>query len=108
MTRLRMLHYPGHDLPPKWDGHPVRWLAWQKPMWTTLIFHSEDPAERCAACQKVTHKHTAKGITEDGKHLVAERCSCGHDTVFDLHTGELWELEASDYGDAGSYPDTLW
>lgn len=43
--------------------------------------------------------------------LVAFRCpGCGADRVHDERTGETWDLDASDYGDAGSVEvtGTLW
>lgn len=43
--------------------------------------------------------------------LVAFRCTgCGADRVHDERTGETWDLDASDYGDAGSVEvlDSLW
>jgi hypothetical protein len=35
------------------------------------------------------------------------RCTgCGLDQVTDLETGEVWDLDPSDYTDTGSWPDT--
>jgi len=35
--------------------------------------------------------------------LDAFRCpDCHHDVVSDMQTGEVWDLDLSDYGDAGS------
>jgi hypothetical protein len=35
--------------------------------------------------------------------LHAQRCQdCGHDTVYDFRTGEVWDLDESDYGPDGS------
>ena len=37
------------------------------------------------------------------RDLHASRClDCGHDTVVDLRSGEVWDLDPSDYGPEGS------
>lgn len=37
--------------------------------------------------------------------LAVIRCpGCGLDEVTDIETGEVWDLEASDYTDTGSWP----
>lgn len=38
--------------------------------------------------------------------LRARRCpGCGLDQVMDIETGETWDLDEADYGDAGSWAD---
>lgn len=41
--------------------------------------------------------------------LMAFRCpDCAHDTVLDIETDEVWELDETDYGDDGSADPRLW
>ena len=125
------------DLPPRWDGVPVTWGAWSEGV-TTLIHHAPAEALACHKCGAVDERAIAWGSrppatetilspvekrTRSGRgyvnyehvpawpvrDLFAARCRhCGHDTVTDERTGDVWELDAEDYTTEGSTsPDTL-
>jgi hypothetical protein len=94
-----------HDLPPRWDGQPVTWGDWSIEAPTTLVFHMGPEAFACPRCGTVEHQPLrCRGRYADiGGLLTATRCPhCAHDQVYDFETGELYDLEASDYGDEGS------
>lgn len=100
-----------HDLPPAWDGVPVTWRPWQTGR-STLVFHVRNAELACRACGLLDEDLTAVGIIDldiprNGwrPRLHAHRCrGCGRDQVHDLDTDEMWDLDATDYGDAGSVP----
>lgn len=98
-----------HDLPPKWDGHPVAWQPWTD--WhdnTTAAYHREPPVEVCEYCGHRGPRVICHGIAErpDGRiyaRLTANRCpDCKHDQVLDFTTETTWDLGPEDYGDDGS------
>lgn len=113
-----------HDLPPRWDGLPVEWGAWDD---TGRAFMCPPPKpQRCTQCGSErprlinvgrlwTDPATAPpaiGRTRlrQGRHLVgvisAFRCpDCGHDSVLD-HLGGDWDLDETDYTDDGSWDVT--
>lgn len=108
----------GHDLPPRWDGHPITWSGWQEPLTTTWDLHhtAQDSCESCGhhgnppsnlgtihrtltALDGRATRHTTITAT-----LCAYRCpACHLDTVVDLTTSEAWILDESDYHDEGSH-----
>lgn len=111
-----------HDLPPKWDERRVEWDGWEPTPYTTYELHAG--VEPCPACQLVfptlstvgtVHRRTT---TEDGRNgnvialqrgplrdLYARRClNCNIDQVYQMSTGQLWQLDSRDYGDEGSMP----
>lgn len=119
---------PEHDLPPRWDGHEVRWTRWVDQPMTTLRLHHGDAAA-CPECGSHEEPRTSRGtllvhapdVVRFGRtrHVpgtapadpfelrgrpVASRCpDCENDQVTDTETGEVWELDADDYTDAGSW-----
>jgi hypothetical protein len=120
-----------HDLPPKWDGRAVLWEGWSD----QLVAHvCPPPKERevCAACGSLARAVVNRGLLAhrrgttlavlDG-HLRAHRpgkvgywvlyawrCpGCKQDVVWDVRRDEWWDLDFTDYGDAGSAdPDGRW
>lgn len=113
-----------HDLPPMWDGHPVRWGPWERATPAFMcalndIGRSEPvpPAcQRCGAIQTVDIVATGRVLSSitgpsgqpcDGTPLAAltaVRCGdCGHDTVHNIVAGQTWDLSLADYTDGGSY-----
>lgn len=98
-----------HDLPPRWDGHPVQWGEW-KPMPDVTIC-PPPKADKCVKCGSTEAANQARGVRQDfanvrrllGGDLIAMRCPrCDHDVVWDLATNEWWDLDDSDYQDGGS------
>ncbi|MGW9020671.1 hypothetical protein ACWGOE_04205 [Leucobacter chromiiresistens] len=53
------------------------------------------------------HRHGAFGNEWERRgmrNFRATRCGwCGHTTVFTMHDEQSWELDETDYGEAGSY-----
>ena len=103
-----------HDLPPRWDGHPVEWLGWQS---ETKIFICPPPKpEPCTHCGSIANRAMNRGIITftglprigskrypNRLHIWAFRCNeCKADQVWD--TEQMWELDPTDYQDEGSWP----
>lgn len=115
-----------HDLPPRWDGRPVVWQGWTAP----IVFMCSIPERACAECGSRRDPSLNAGLVGDSPdltraavkrnddairfhrrmaparigwiRLTAFRCpDCGHDVVVD-DEGTAWDLEPSDYTDAGS------
>ncbi len=127
MTDLALVH----DLPPRWDGYPVVWRGWQgvpvimchRPvndrcvvcggdkdpsLNTGLVGESTDMTQRDvraddAAARLANRSGVIRHHRRSWVRLTAFRCpDCGHDQVDD---GEhMWDLDQSDYTDAGSWP----
>lgn len=110
-----------HDLPPLWDGRPVQWSDWTDQggmeARTTLVFHVPADHWACTGCgwirdtelRAVGTLMPGNGVTDLYPHvrLVVRRCpGCHLDEVTDLDTGQVWDLDDTDYGHAGSWPDT--
>lgn len=116
-----------HDLPPRWDGHPVAWdpEGWKTPDMQPHICHireegstplREDPdfLGVCPGCGMSTQTSMRRGrITTDLGDwiLYVFRCTrCGHDQVTEhaaTATGwSCWDLDPDDYTDTGSYERT--
>lgn len=95
-----------HDLPPRWDGHPIDWTGWQSPTRSSAAYHA--PPDACESCgiedsQPKMNIGTIRDVSGGGK-LVAFRCSeCGNDVVWDWSTNAWWDLDPTDYSDEGSY-----
>lgn len=114
-------HAREHDLPPKWDGHPVEWEGWRH-LDSPIICPPPKDLGTCARCGSLTpllHNVGMRRIAYDDNvirvgvarqlpretkaALTALRCpDCLHDTVVDLWLGEVWDLDPTDYGDQGS------
>ena len=125
---------PVPDMPPKWDGVPVKWSEWSN-VRTTLALHAKPETLACRECGTVDESMVCFGTrpppegapelvpvqrrTRSGKpyqsvefnparpvrDLWAYRCRhCGHDQVEDKRTGELWDLGPEDYTAEGSTP----
>ncbi|WP_102158706.1 hypothetical protein [Zhihengliuella halotolerans] len=125
------------ELPPKWDGVPVRWGRWSAHR-TTLPLHSKPNDLVCHECGAVDERMINFGTRPPApgamftvpryrpgrkigvvgrvpawavRDLIAFRCRhCRHDQVHDQRTGDVWDLDGSDYGPEGSTEsrDTLW
>lgn len=121
---LQLVHSRTHDLPPLWDGRRVDWSEWKEVDPGSLAFHSPADAFACTGCgwipdaqlRAVGRVHPKPGATFTVHEtevpawpvavLAARRCTgCGLDQVTDLDTGEVWDLDPSDYTDAGSWPE---
>lgn len=128
-----------HDLPVSWDGLPVTWGPWHSGRSSLeLHLRPADIACRsCGLIESplvaAGTVHPLPGDTVEGEEvvtlpsgrthrravtvpagprlaLVAFRCpGCHHDQVYDERTDETWDLDPSDYGEAGSSPEgALW
>lgn len=111
-----------HDLPPRWDGAPVEWGGWTSEGVVFICPPIGQPL--CAVCGSTTPRLVSHGIRtipydenvvpvgvarlqahETRRRMVAHRCpDCRHDTVWDQETDQVWDLDATDYGDDGSHP----
>lgn len=96
-----------HDLPPLWDGEPVEWREWRDEPVMFICTRGRrkqpDPPKRCARAAG-TARETTQGLIGGLVRLHVVRCchDCCQDTVLDLETNEVWDLDDTDYGDAGS------
>lgn len=129
-----------HDLPPRWDGRAVTWGPWQhvRSSLAFHVPIHEQACTACGLIDEpltaggTVHPMPGETVTStevrrlpSGRMyrrdkavpahsllaLCAFRCpGCGADRVHDKRTGETWDLDPSDYGDAGSVEitDTLW
>ena len=103
------------DLPRRWDGREIKWGGWGKRLRTSLDFTSS-PA--CEGCSSATSLRQATGWwmghhngpfgneweRRGMRNFHATRCGwCGHTTVFTMHDEQSWDLDETDYGEAGSY-----
>jgi hypothetical protein len=109
-----------HDLPPLWDGQAVQW-----PPWTdeggfagrgSLVFHVTDDQWACTGCGWIrdTDMRAVGTLMPDGatgfprRRFLVRRCpGCRLDQVTDISTGEVWDLDETDYGDTGSWLDDM-
>lgn len=118
-------------LPVAWDDLPVRWQPAEVP---GPVFVCPPPKPTpCAGCRQPTQPVASwRGLVEQPvpaywrrdpstgrpRHWTASsrvlarlrltRCACGHDVVVDLETDEVWDLDETDYGPAGSvHPDQV-
>ncbi|ORW08081.1 MULTISPECIES: hypothetical protein [Mycolicibacter] len=115
-----------HDLPPRWDGLAVQWGDWRPPLEVFVCPPPRAP-QCCTRCGDTrppamnvgriwTDPATAPPAISRarllaGRQLVgvmtAFRCPhCGHDTVLGPD-GELWDLDATDYTDDGSWNNAV-
>lgn len=102
------------ELPPLWDGHPVKWGSWEKHITTSLQF-SIAGAGDCDSCGLSSSLWDATGWWADLKlggewerrgmrNFHATRCGwCGNTTVYTFHDDQSWKLDETDYGASGSY-----
>lgn len=121
MTDL-FTHAREHDLPPKWDGYPVEWEGWVQEPHAFICPPPKDlgACGECGSLERRLHSRGTRRIAYDdnvvrlGKGrlqhremqatLSALRCpDCHHDTVVDLWTAEVWDLDPTDYGENGSH-----
>lgn len=110
-----------HDLPPKWDGHPVEWEGWRDSIDVFICPPPRDrePCEACGCIGKPVMNsgtvtvHWPDSVTAIGRTRLRERVSrsrltvfrctqCRHDTVLDHNTDQWWDLDYTDYGPDGS------
>ena len=108
-----------HDLPPRWDGHPVQWGPWEPAGHRgTLFICPPMPPAPCPRCGSTSANATARGhvtitLTDTtnsvapaqgvGGVLIATRCpDCRFDTVTEIG-GDVWELDPNDYTEEGSW-----
>lgn len=100
-----------HDLPPRWDGRKVTWQPWREQPLVFLCGPRASGRTHCTSCRTSQPRMTCSGTvsgedTYPVRRLFAYRCSgCGQDTVVELAPQgmQVWELDDSDYGDAGSF-----
>jgi len=96
------------DLPPLWDGAPVTWGPWKDAPVTTWRFHASVAERACTSCGLIDGREKVNlGVVDGLWRLLAYRCECGHDVVFNHETGEAWDLDPSDYGPEGSVDPNL-
>lgn len=103
---LKSINGLGNDLPPRWDGAPITWDGWTEPGF--ICPPPKEHERACDQCGAIDTKRTNIGRTYASRLvdriLLASRCRhCKHDTVYDMHDDHLWDLDPSDYSDAGSY-----
>lgn len=132
MPRSNLVAVPDsglHDLPPRWDGYPVMWRGWQSLTGHICGRAERACCERCGSVEyptinvglvgddpdmtptDVEHDDQAVRLAYQMRRrrkrrswirLTAFRCvECGADNVVD-GDGVSWNLDLSDYGDAGS------
>lgn len=113
-----------HDLPPRWDGHPITWQEWSTAP-TPVCPRAQSACEECGVVGprltargtisvvpdfdeglpgEVTDLARARAERRPPTHvLIAVRCpSCMHDNVWDSRTDAVWDLDSTDYTDSGS------
>lgn len=103
------------DLPPKWDGRDVEWEPWAV-LQTTFRFHARLSELVCRKCGSLAPQASCRGVIDQAEGdsvvvplarwriLYASRCTdCAHDTVYDMTSDELWDLDDTDYGPDGSH-----
>lgn len=104
-----------HDLPPLWDGRAVQWSDWTDERLPSLVFHVPADHWACTGCGWIRDTELrAVGtlMPPDGVaamypcvRLIVRRCpGCRLDEVTDIVTGEVWDLDATDYASTGSWP----
>lgn len=105
-----------HDLPHLWDGRPVQWSTWQDQRLPSLVFHVPADHWACTGCGWIrdTELRSVGTLMPTGgeQHpvvrLLVRRCpGCLLDEVTDIATGQVWDLDDTDYGQTGSWPDDL-
>lgn len=107
-----------HDLPPLWDGRAVQWSDWTDQAPWSLVFHIPADHFACTGCGWIRNTELRAvgtlmppdGVTDlyPVIRLLVRRCpGCHLDQVSDIVTGDVWDLAAGDYTDAGSWPDEL-
>lgn len=115
-----------HDLPPRWDGYAVEWSEWKSSR-DVRICPPPKTRERCDACgSSEPPVHSIGRVWSDGTNVLrirrgrlrerflvaviyAFRCpDCQHDQVLDSLRagGQWWDLDPTDYEDAGSWDAT--
>lgn len=93
------------NLPVAWDGVAVEWGPWNA--WSIYTCPPR-PQAPCQGCGLIWPRSTARGVRRIQIGIMgplwAHRCThCGHDEVYDSHTGQQWELDMTDYGPDGSW-----
>lgn len=107
-----------HDLPPLWDGRAVQWSGWTDQAPGSLVFHIPADHFACTGCGWIRNTELRAvgtlmppdGVTDlyPVIRLLVRRCpGCHLDQVSDIVTGDVWDLDAGDYTDAGSWTDDL-
>lgn len=93
--------------PIMWDGAAIVWGKWHSSNVFLCDRRSRKPRETCAQCHSTTtlSLHCRGHVFRPQWRLSLTRCfDCGADTVLDWND-EAWDLDASDYGEAGSWPE---
>lgn len=139
VTPLELVHSRRHDLPPRWDGLAVTWGEWHETRSSVRFHIPLDQQACIACglldeplvavgtihptpgemVETTRARRLPSGRTYDRRvrvparphlRLLAFRClGCRADRVFDEHSHELWDLDESDYTDAGSTVEgVLW
>jgi hypothetical protein len=101
-----------HDLPPRWDGHPVTWGDWENQPTVVFICPPPRTSDRCRRCGSHAPNETNRGTVRHTTHqqvlavLTVFRCpDCFLDTVIDGigAQAQAWVLDEADYTDEGSW-----
>jgi hypothetical protein len=109
-------------LPVAWDDVPVTWTDEAIAAGSVFVCRRGRrpvPVVVCSACGSLGERgrdgylgrvpDDEPGSSALRPRLLLTRClACGHDVVVDLDAGEVWDLDESDYGPAGSvHPDQV-
>lgn len=111
-----------HDLPPRWDGHPVEWHDWA--LMEPVFVCPPQRRECCPRCGSTADQPCNRGSVRINPRtelesrrsgrlgrpiflsLVAFRCpDCCHDQVLEVSTSRWWDLDPDDYLDDGSFAE---
>lgn len=107
-----------HDLPPLWDGRVVQWSDWTDFPLGSLVFHVPSDHWACTGCGWIRESELRNvgtlmpdSIADTAwpvVRLLVRRCpGCHLDQVTDIISGDVWDLDATDYTAAGSWPDDM-
>lgn len=112
-----------NDLPTHWDGARITWEGWKEQIDVQICPPPKKP-DTCTRCGSTTPQPvnngtiwaSTAGVTPIRRarihfpdevvigNLVAFRCpDCRTDSVLDMRTGELWDLDETDYLESGSW-----
>lgn len=86
-----------HDLPPLWDGQPIKWRGWNPGFRLTHF------AQVCDRCGNTEPPDSNYGLVNNRIRMLAYRCTkCRLDLVVDILGDRTWVLDDDDYGPGGS------
>lgn len=119
MSDQQMLDLREYDLPPEWDGEPIKWEGEWIDGWKPAICPPPKDARTCDECGSARPTLMKRGVFyrravwrtqyneirtgRAGDRLTVLRCpDCRADTIVD-HEFNVWALGPEDYGNRGSY-----